>query len=85
MGKKLQKRYNGNYLFYSDQTKGFRDTGFYIHLRWANKVTEFKGISEGISLIKLEIKRKTQIPIIQVYAPTLQAKLNETEEFYELS
>ncbi len=84
MREKLQKRSNGNYLFYSGQTKGFRGTLFYIHKQFANKVTEFKGISERISLIKLAIDRKTKILIIQVYASTLQAKVNETEEFYEL-
>ncbi len=34
---------------------------------------EVKGISERIVLLKLQIKKKTKISIIQIYAPTLDA------------
>ncbi len=84
LGENLQIRENGNYLFYSGQSRGYRSTGFYIHKRWVERVTEIKGILERISLLKLEFGKKVKMLIIQVYVPTLQACIEEVEEFYSL-
>lgn len=36
-----------------------------------------------MSLLKMNIGKKLKLLIIQIYAPTLQADLNKTENFYK--
>ncbi len=50
-GEKLQKWENGNYFYYSGQSKGYRGTGFYIHRQWVGRVAETKSISERICTV----------------------------------
>ncbi len=84
VGEKLMKLKNGNYFFYYGLTKGYRGTGFYIHKNWINKIIDVRRITERISLIKLDLNKKTKLLILQIYAPTQQASQEERDEFYEV-
>lgn len=83
-GEKMMKLSNGSYYFHYGESKGLRGTGFYIHESITDKVYVVKGISERISLVKLTIGKSTRLTIIQIYAPTMKAEVEEKEEFYEL-
>ena len=82
-GEKLIKRKNGNYFYYFGETKGYRGTGFYIRSNIMKKVLVVKGISERISVLKLNIQNKVNMTIIQIYAPTMEATDEEKENFYK--
>ncbi len=77
-GEKLIKKRDSHYFFHSSPTKGFRGAGFYINKKGTSKITEIKSISDRISILKIKLEKNTKLLIIQVYAPTLQADINET-------
>lgn len=83
-GNELIQRKNGNYLYYSGETKGYKGVGFYINARIWKKIKEIKQVNERICVLKLEIERKILATIIQVYAPILDAEAKEKREFYEV-
>lgn len=81
-GERILEDRDGNYFFYFGDTRGFRGTGFYIHKRWKEKIVMIKGISDRLSILKLEIEKGIRMLVVQVYAPTQQAESKEAEEFY---
>lgn len=81
-GESIVKRKNGNILFYYGNTKGHKGVGFYIHKRCVKNVTEIRGISERIALIKIKLSDTTKMVVIQVYAPTSAAPKDEVKLFY---
>ena len=50
--------------------------------KWAEKIVEFKGISERIAIAKFSINKKVKLAIFQVYAPTMAATKEERKDFY---
>ena len=56
---------------------------FIVKKRWAEKITEFNGISERIAIAKFKISNKAKLVVIQVYAPTLAAPKEERKLFYQ--
>ncbi len=46
-----------------------------------DKITEIKGINKRICLVKIQVGKNVMV-IIQVYAPTLDAELEDIENFY---
>ena len=82
MGEKLIKRKNNNYLYFFGETIGYRGTGFYINRRIIDIIIKIEGVTERISLMKVELSRKVKILIVQVYAPTMDANEEEIEKFY---
>ena len=83
-GEKMERKTNGNYFYYFGETRGHRGTGFFIKNSITNKVIAVKGITERISLVKLEIEKEANLCIIQVYAPTMEADERDVEEFYRI-
>lgn len=43
------------------------------------KISEIKKVNERIAVAKIEIEEGVQISVIQVYAPTMDAKAEETD------
>ncbi len=80
-GEKFWVNTEGNYCHYFEQTTGYRGTGFYIHKSTSSRILEVKGITERISILKIEVDRGTTLMIAQVYAPTMAADEKEIENF----
>jgi exonuclease III len=83
IGENLIKRKNGNYFYYFGETKGYRGVGFYINAKIWNKVYEIKSVNERICTLKIDYSKRIKMTIIQVYAPTLEARETEKDQFYE--
>lgn len=81
-GEEIVELSSGNIFSYIGKTKGLYGVGFLVHKRWSKQIIEFKNISERISIIKIVINN-CKISLIQVYAPTAAASLNQIEEFYK--
>ncbi len=47
-------------------------------------IKEFKGISENVAVLKLELRYAKELNIIQVYEPTSAAMEEEDKLFYDL-
>jgi len=82
-GEHIVRRRNGNVWYYFGQSKGHRGVGFYVHKRCANRISEFRGISERIALIKIKMADSVTVNIIQVYAPTSSAPKEDTKYVYK--
>lgn len=56
--------------------------GFLIHKKWKNNQKIFKSISSRVTTLTLSVNEKETLSVIQVYAPTSAAKIQEIEKFY---
>lgn len=56
--------------------------GFLIHKKWTHNKKIFKSISPRVTTLTLHTNEKETLGIIQVYAPTSAAKVEEIEKFY---
>ena len=81
-GEKIIKLKEGGILCYKGNEIGQRGVGFWISSKVEKSLHEFQAIDDRIALIKLELKRKSFITLIQVYAPTAMAEETEIEKFY---
>ena len=81
-GESIIEKENGNLLSYVGQTRGQKGVGFLIHKDAKKYIQEIVGISERISVLKLN-PNGHKWTIIQVYAPTESSTDEEIEDFYE--
>ncbi len=79
-----EKRKSGNYN-YIRETKGFKGVCFYISENLWKRVVEVKKVSERIRFTKTEVDKITfLLTIIRVYAPILDANVEEIDMFYNI-
>ena len=71
-----------NLLCYKGNISGQRRVGFLINQKWKDKILEFRGITDRIAWIKIKLKEKLYVRVIQVFAFTTDAKEEECGEFY---
>ncbi|XP_022816853.1 uncharacterized protein LOC111349834 [Spodoptera litura] len=76
------EEYEDFILYYIGQTPGLYGVGFLVHKRHKANIIYFKGISERVALLQINVDN-TVISIIQCYAPTESAKEKEVELFYK--
>ncbi len=82
-GESIMETKRGNLFYYMGQKGGQKGVGFLINKKWKGKITEFQGISDRISRIKIQISIKQVVSVIQVYAPTSASDNEEINRFYE--
>lgn len=68
------------YSFTKSRKRG--SVGFAVNKRWKNQVKIFKGLSDRVAILELQLEAKT-FGFIQCYAPTSRAKDEEIDEFYD--
>ncbi|KAI5710950.1 hypothetical protein M8J75_012794 [Diaphorina citri] len=78
----IQELKSGNLFLHSAAIQGNYGCGFLVNKRWKKNVIEFRGISERIVAIVLDIHSTSYI-ILQIHAPTSSHEDVEMEEFYE--
>ncbi|KAI5749413.1 hypothetical protein M8J76_007135 [Diaphorina citri] len=78
----IQELKSGNLFLHSAAIQGNYGCGFLVNKRWKKNVIEFRGISERIVAIVLDIHSTSYI-ILQIHAPTSSHEDVEIEEFYE--
>ncbi len=70
-------------MLHLDSTNGQRGTEFLVHKDWVGKINEFTGINERISILKIQLQKKTQLTIVWVNAPTALSLEEESYQFYK--
>lgn len=80
-GEHLIQTKEGNTFGYIGNNEGQRGVGFLIKNEWAKRLKEFKGITDRIAILKLEVGIDKTLNIIQVYSPTSASKNDEFENF----
>ncbi|CAH0716463.1 unnamed protein product, partial [Brenthis ino] len=71
-------------LYYKGETKGNYGVGFMIKKHLERNIEEFKGISDRIAVLNLNLPSyKNKWSIIQIYAPTEQYEESAKDLFYE--
>jgi len=73
----------GNMLSYIGTGDGQKGVGFIIKPEWAKRVVEFRGISDRIAILRVEVGEKKQLTIIQIYAPTSVADKEIVGKFFD--
>lgn len=83
MGENIEE--HKNYIqFYKGETQGSHGVGFLVKKELAKDIIEFEGVSERIAVLNINLhNQKDPWTIIQAYAPTEQAKEQNTIKFYE--
>ena len=74
---------SGNDLCYSSNSTKKHGVDFMVKKSLVEKVTGFRGISDRITELTIQIKKTTQIQLIQVYMPTCSNSDEEVELIYE--
>lgn len=65
------KEYDDYILYYIGETKGQFGVGFMVKKHLKKQIIEFKGISERIALLNIQLQGyKNKWTIVQIYAPT---------------
>lgn len=78
------EEYENYILYYKNEKPGLYGVGFLIKKYLKNNIIEFKGISDRIAVLNIELPGHNQpTSIIQVYAPTEVAKDEIKDAFYE--
>lgn len=70
-----------NTFCYIGSQSGQRGVGFLIKNNISHKLTEFRGISDRIAIIKFQFEKQS-LTIIQIYAPTATTEEKTCDEFY---
>lgn len=71
----------GNLLCYIGTKGGQRGVGFLIKENLSQKISEFRGISDRIALVKFNLEKQT-LTIIQIYTPTALSEEVDCDLFY---
>lgn len=57
--------------------------GFIVKPEIASRVEDFRAISDRVAFLTVKINNRTNLKIIQIYAPTTAHENEEVELFYE--
>lgn len=77
------EEYDDYILYYIGETKGQYGVGFMVKKQLKDQIIEFKGVSERIATLNIQLKSsRDKWTIIQVYAPTEAAEDTIKDEFY---
>ncbi|XP_041968437.1 craniofacial development protein 2-like [Aricia agestis] len=82
-GEGIEER--SEYIMYHHGNSSFNGVGFLVKSKYKNTILNFTGISDRLAILRMQIpNNKKELTIIQVYAPTQQARSSEMDEFYNV-